>query len=157
VKIVLARVEDAALVHRITQEAFAEYRGVLDPPSGAHEETIGDVEQAIEGGGALLVWDGDAPVGSARFEPRNDYLYVGRVAVLPEHRRKGVATAIMARMADIARDLGLPTMRVGVRDPLPCNVHLYERLGYAIAAVEPHPRGPDRIVWMAKQLPENRR
>jgi GNAT superfamily N-acetyltransferase len=152
VKLVLARVEDAPLVHRVTQAAFAEYRGVLDPPSGAHEETIEDVERAIERGGALLVWDRDALVGCARFEPRRDCLYVGRVAVLPEHRRRGIATAIMARMAEIARDLGLPAVRVGVRDSLPSNSRLYERLGFDTLAIEPHPRGPDKTIWMTRRV-----
>jgi ribosomal protein S18 acetylase RimI-like enzyme len=157
VKIVPARVEDAALVHRITQQAFAEYRGVLDPPSGAHDETIHDVERAIERGGALLAWDGDVLVGSARFEPTPDHLYVGRVAVHPEHRRKGIATALMARMADIARELRLPAVQVGVRDSLPSNLRLYERLGFEVVAVEPHSRGPDKTIWMARRLPAPRR
>jgi hypothetical protein len=34
VRLALAIREDAALVHRITQAAYAEYRGVLHPPSG---------------------------------------------------------------------------------------------------------------------------
>ena len=156
-KIVLARVEEAALVHRIMQEAFAEYRGVLNPPSSTHDETVHDVEQAIERGGALLAWKGDVLVASARFEPRPDYLYVERVAVLPEHRRKGIAAAMMARMADVARDLGLPEVRVGVRQSLPGNVRLYERLGFEIVAVEPHPRGPDKSLWMVRRLPADAR
>jgi ribosomal protein S18 acetylase RimI-like enzyme len=147
-KIVRARPEDAPLVHRVTQAAFAEYRGILDPPSSAHDETVHDVARAIERGGALLAWDGRALAGSARFEPRTDHLYVAKVAVLPEHRRKGIASAIMAHMAEIARGLGLPEVHVEVRDSLPSNVRLYERLGFEIVAVEPHPRGPDKTIRM---------
>jgi len=155
VQIARAQVEDAALVHRIMQEAFAEYRGVLDPPSSAHDETVHDVAQAIQRGGALLVWDGASPVASARFDPRTDHLYVGRVAVLPEHRRGGIAAAIMRRMADIARDFGLPMVQVEVRDSLPSNVGLYARLGFEIVAVQPHPRGPDKTITMALRLSQN--
>src|SRR5438874_9370386 len=114
-EIVLAGVEDAALVYRAMQAAFAEYRGTLDPPSSAHDETVEDVARAIERGGALLAWEGNVLVGSARYEPRPACLYVGRVAVLPAHRRKGLAAALMLRMLDIARDFGLLAVEVEVR------------------------------------------
>ena len=55
---------------RITR--FAEYRGVLDPPSGVHDETVLDVERAIRRGGALLAWDGETLAGAARYEPRSE-------------------------------------------------------------------------------------
>ena len=145
--------DEAALIHQATQEAFAEYRGVLEPPSGADAETVLDVEDAIRRGGALLAWDGDTLVGAARYEPRPEYLYVGRVAVHPRHRRRGIATALMRRMIEIARDRRLPSVRVGVRDSLPSNVRLYERLGFEVLSVERHPRGPDRTVWMERRLP----
>ena len=133
-------------------EAFDEYRSTLVPPSSSHDETVEYVAQAIDQGGALLAWDGETAVGSARFEPRPDCLYVGRVAVLPEHRRRGIALAIMARMEEIARERGLPAVQVGVRDSLPSNLGLYQRLGFEVVAVEPHPRGPDKTIWMFKRL-----
>ena len=151
-RIVRARVEDAALVHQIMHEAFEEYRSSLVPPSSSHDETVEYVAQAMDQGGALLAWDGETAVGSARFEPRPDCLYVGRVAVLPEHRRRGIASAIMARMEEIARERGLPAVQVGVRDSLPSNLDLYRRLGFEVVAFEPHPRGPDKTVWMLKRL-----
>ena len=151
--IVRAGVEDAPFLHRVMQAAFAEYDGLLDPPSSTRDETVEDVARAIERGGGLLAWEGDTLVGSARFEPRSDCLYVGRVAVLPEHRRKGVATAIMRRTVDVARALGLPAIRVGVRDSLPSNVRLYQSLGFVVDIVEPHPRGPDKTIWMIQPAP----
>lgn len=157
-RIVPAGVADAALVHRIMQAAFAEYRGVLDPPSGVLDESVADVARAIEQGGALLAWDGDTPVGATRYEPRPDCLYVGRVAVLPEHRRTGIATALMRRMIDVARGLGLPAIRVGVRDSLPSHVRLYESFGFVVDLVEQHPRGADKTVRMIQpMLSETRR
>jgi ribosomal protein S18 acetylase RimI-like enzyme len=151
-KVVRARVEDAELVHRTMHAAFDEYRGVLDPPSSSHDETVVDVARKIEQGGALLAWDGETLLGSARFEPRTDYLYVGRVSVPPAHRRKGVALALMAGMAEVARELGLAEVQVEVRESLPSNVRLYQRLGFEVVGVEAHPRGPDRTVRMAQRV-----
>jgi ribosomal protein S18 acetylase RimI-like enzyme len=102
-------------------------------------------------GGAVLAEDGEA-VGSARFVPEDDFLYVGRVAVLPAHRRRGIASAMMRFLEDVAIELGRPEVRVGVRESLPGNVRLYEALGFRTLAVDPHPRGPDRTRTMVKPV-----
>ena len=151
IRVVQARPDDAALVHRIMRAAFAEYLGVLDPPSGSNDETVEDVRRAIASGGALLAWDGDVAVGSARYEPREDVLYVGRVSVLPEYRRKGVASALMQHAELIARQRGLSAVEVGVRASLPSNVGLYQQLGFVLTRVDPHPRGPDQSICMVKR------
>ena len=47
------------------QAAFEEYRGRLDPASGALRETIDDVRAAISSGGAFLAFSSAVAVGSA--------------------------------------------------------------------------------------------
>ena len=54
VRLARAAREDAALVHHITQAAYAEYRGVLHPPSSVDQECVADVERALDEGGAVL-------------------------------------------------------------------------------------------------------
>jgi ribosomal protein S18 acetylase RimI-like enzyme len=152
-RIELASVADAALVHRLMWEAFAEYDGVLEPPTGALAESVADVEAAIAAGGAVLVWQGKEAIASARFQPEADHLYIGRVSVPPAHRGNGLARAVMAFLEEHGRTLGLPEAQVGVRRNLPGNIALYERLGYVIVREEPHPRGPAYTsVTMSKRL-----
>jgi ribosomal protein S18 acetylase RimI-like enzyme len=151
-RIVDASPEDAPLVCRIMHEAFVEYRGVLDPPSAVHEETPEVVRQAIHEGGAVLAWLADVAVGSARYKPTPDGLYVGRVSVLPTYRGRGIASAMMDYMDRTALRLGFRAVRLGVRESLPSNFALYQKLGYQIVLVEQHPKGPDRTIWMVKRL-----
>jgi ribosomal protein S18 acetylase RimI-like enzyme len=135
------------------QAAFEEYRGVLEPPSGAHEETLADVERAMAHGGAVLAWDGDQAVGSARFQLHPEHVYVGRVSVLPTHRRRGIASAMMRFVEELAQRHGRRWVEIAARASLPSNVRLYEALGYTITEVEPHPRGPQmNVVHMRKWL-----
>jgi len=148
----LARSDEAPTVHAITQAAFAEYRGVLPVESGALDETLADVEAALANGGAALAMIGGQPVGAARFELESDALYVGRVAVLPSHRRQGIASALMRFCEDLAPSLGRDQVRLGVRQSLPSNVALYQALGYEVTSREPHPRGPDVSLTMRKML-----
>ena len=139
-------------MHAITQQAFAEYAGRLPVESGALSETLADVEAALAEGGAVLAFIDDQPVGAARYTHLPDALYVGRVAVLPSHRRQGIASAIMRFLEALAPSLGHAAISIGVRESLPSNVLLYQSLGYEITRIDPHPRGPDRSLSMRKRV-----
>lgn len=152
VRVRLATLDEASLVREIMLAAYAEHQGVLPVESGAHDETVEDVLERMRAGGAILADDHERTVGSAQFTPEADVLYVGRVAVLPSHRRRGVASAMMQFMEGVASERGQVALRVGVRDSLPDNVGLYTSLGYEVASIDPHPRGPDRVLTMVKRL-----
>jgi GNAT superfamily N-acetyltransferase len=143
-------VEQASEVLRIMRLAFEEYRGRFVPPSGALAETAEDVRTAICGGGAFLAFAGDAAVGSARYRLFPDHAYAERVAVLPEHRGKGVAVALMAAFEEAVRALGVHEARVGVRASLPSNLRFYENLGYRALASRPYPTGTDFEITLRK-------
>ncbi|MGH7291764.1 MAG: GNAT family N-acetyltransferase, partial [Myxococcota bacterium] len=117
--------DEAAVVHAIMAAAYAEYRGVLPVDSSAHAETVDEVSAAMRRGGAVLACEGSQAIGSARFVLEEESLYVGRVSVLPSHRRRGVASAIMQALESIALLNGRAAIRIEVRDSLPTNVALY--------------------------------
>jgi ribosomal protein S18 acetylase RimI-like enzyme len=146
IRVELAGASQAELVLRLAIEAFEAFRDTLVPPPGILRESVQDVARSIETGGGVLAWDSDVPVGSARFHPAADHLYVGRVAVPPAFRRRGIASAMMAFIEDHAQALGFTETRVQVRQALPSNVALYESLGYAVRSADPHPRVPDAVV-----------
>ena len=152
----LATIEEAPLVHRIMQAAFAEYIGVLNPPSGANRETIADVEEGMRLGGAVLAWDGQTAVGSARFRYELDYVYVGRVAVIPEYRGTGVGKALMKFLENVIAERGMTTIRVVVRMQLPQNITFYEKLGYKVIDIGMHPRAGDQVATMVKTIGSSR-
>jgi ribosomal protein S18 acetylase RimI-like enzyme len=140
----------------IMRQAFSEYVGKLDPPSGTHRETVGDVQEAMRRGGAVIAWQRDIPVGSARFELQSHDLYVSRVAVLPQYRRQGVASAIIGWLEEYASNNGLRQVRVAVRMSLPLNVEFFRALGYSLTKVSPHPKGPDHIGTLQRIVSECR-
>lgn len=144
--------EEAADVHTVMHAAFDEYRATLRPPSSAHDETLEDVQHAMAAGGALLVRDGDLAVGSARYETHDDFLYVGRVSVIPAYRGKGIARDIMQEMESVAREVGKVRIVIMVRESLPSNRRLYERLDYVVTGIEPHRKGFDNTLTMEKRL-----
>jgi len=152
VRLRIASADDAPLVYQIMQAAFEEYRGVLNPPSGVHAETVDDVIRAMQEGGAVLAWLGDQAVGSARYAFHGKSCYIGRVSVLPQARGQGIASAMMTYIEGIAREHGCTWMEIAVREVLESNVRLYERLGYRVTEVYEHPSGGSMVVTMVKTL-----
>jgi GNAT superfamily N-acetyltransferase len=146
---------DAPLVHRLMLAAYSEYRDTLVPASSAFAESTDDVRHAIAAGGAVIAcWDGE-PVGCGRFKlaPDRACMEVGRLAVLPEHRGRGLATQMLAWFEARAATLRIPTVILGVRLNLPRNIALYERAGYQAYEYEDRP-GYGRVsVWMRKHVP----
>ncbi len=131
---------DARLVLDLIQAAFAEYRGRLKPESGAYGETPeGLAAQLVGRRGALIAERGGVAVGCVLFRDEGEDLYFGRLSVLPDHRRAGVAEALVAAVEDEARARGAQGVLLGVRIALPGNQRLFARLGYVEISREAHP------------------
>lgn len=151
-KIRQADVQDAGGVYRIMRAAFEEYRGKLSPPSGALRETLEEAMAAIESGGAFLAEIDGVLAGSARYRIRENHLYAERVAVLPQHRKKGIAAALMQAVEDVAREWGISEVQVGVRAALPANLRFYEKLGYRALSSLPYSTGNDFGITLSKRI-----
>ena len=76
----------------------------------------------------LIARDGDGVIGTCRLVFRGGVAHLGRLAVMAEHRRRGVGAAILREAADRARELGAEIIslhaQMDVRD-------LYVADGYA--------------------------
>lgn len=156
---------DAEAVHNLIQSAFAEYRDTIVVPPGALSDTLEYTRAALAEGRTVLAYIGKeefanstldfsnaALAGTARYEPREEYLYIGRVAVHPNYRRYGIGAALMDYIERLAPALGYTRLYLGTRASMPGNLAFYERLGYTIAKEEDHPRGPDVNMWYEKNL-----
>jgi len=135
-----ARSDEAADVLSVIIAAFAPYHGRLVPESGALSETVDSVRGKIERGGAVLAERADGvAIGAALFEPENDALYLGRLAVRPECRGQGVAARLVEAVEREARARGFVRVTLGARLALDDNIRLFTRLGYREIGREAHP------------------
>jgi len=131
----------------IIHAAYAEYAGRLDPPSGAHRETVASVAAKLARGGIALAEIDGVAVGSVIYRPQAESMYLGRLAVLPAWRRRGVGRLLMAYVEEQARAAGLPRVELGVRVALPQNATYYQRLGYTVLYAGCH-EGYDRTTYL---------
>lgn len=86
----------------------------------------------------LLAWADSAPVGTASLlvadmDSHPELTpWLGSVYVHPDHRRRGIASALCRRAEAEARRLGLPTLYLFTPDQAP----LYARLGWEVVGEE---------------------
>lgn len=141
-RISVAVPEQAEAVYDVLRRAFAE-QATLNPPSGVTGESLENVAAAIESGQTIVaLLDGDL-VGTVRYNLLPDSIYLGRLGVLPDSRRTGVATALVEWCQEVlAPAEGRRAIDVEVRAALPGNVSLFRGLGVAEIGSYAHPRNP---------------
>ena len=135
-----ANPSDAQRMLDLILSAFAEYRGKLDPESSAFGETADSVRQALATGEGLAAWNDGRMVGCLILEPRGAAgLYLGRLAVDPAYRGRGIAGGLAQAAEAWARRRGRFHLELNVRLALAGNIRLFERLGYRETARKSHP------------------
>ena len=100
------------------------------------------LRQPAEAGSTYLIaWDGDQPVGHAHIAWSGTHLAspeIQDVFVLPERRRRGIASVLTKAAEAEVRSRGWESISLSVsQDGNPDARRLYEKLGYADAGLEP--------------------
>jgi predicted N-acetyltransferase YhbS len=131
---------DAALLSDLIITAFSAYPVGLNPPSSAVKETVNAVRTKLADHGAGIAEIAVTPVGCVLFtRESDDRLYLGRLAVLPSWRGRGVARALIAFVESEARRLGTRTIALSVRIALPDNQRLFASCGFIEVSRDAHP------------------
>ena len=94
----------------------------------------------------MAVDDADTVIGVAEYITQEVDLYVQGVAVLPTHRRRGVARTLLGHITTLAIDFGLPALSV-VTIKETGNLEIFESLGFIVV----EERTSDRFVGIQGQ------
>ena len=130
---------EAEVLLAVMRAAFAEYRGVLRPESSVFVETAAVIAAKLAGGGGFLAIEQARPVGCIIAEVMGEHGYLGRLAVDPGVRRRGLARRLMLAGEGFVREQGLKSVEVQVRIALTGNIALFQSLGYRETARKSHP------------------
>jgi len=148
-----ASLAEIPIVFETMRLAFIEYKDRLFPPSGALTETIEDTVKVFAlDGGAIIAWDGDKAIGSIRYRFNENYIYIGRVSVVPSYRGRGISKLMLKKTEEIALARGIDEARVEVRLSIPDNITLYHKQNYQIIEQIFYTVGTDSWYVMSKQL-----
>jgi predicted N-acetyltransferase YhbS len=130
--------DDVPTLVALIRTAFEEYRGRLEPPSGAHRETAASIGHYLQQGHAVLALLNGQAVGCVCYHQEGEHVYFGRLSVLPTFRQHGVGLALITYVEQQARALGVKRTQLGTRIALPHLQAYYERLGYRVVRYEAH-------------------
>ena len=130
---------DAPAIAATIAAAFAEYRGRLEPESGAFRESAEAIaEELARDSGAIVAERNGQMLGCVMVKLLEDDLYFGRLSVLPTARGQGIAKRLVEAVEDEARRRELAGVRLGVRVVLAENQRLFTSLGYVEFSREAH-------------------
>jgi len=130
---------DAPAIAATIAAAFAEYRGTLEPESGAFRETAeGIADELARDSGAIVAERNGQMLGCVMVKLLEGDLYFGRLSVLPAARGQGIAKRLVEAVEDEARRRELLGVRLGVRVVLTENQRLFTSLGYVEFSREAH-------------------
>lgn len=135
-KLKLAEIKDAQVIHEVMLQAFKEYENTI-PPSSALTETIASVEQALNGEEqAFIGYLEGEPVAMVRFTMNDKGIYFFRLSVIPKRQGQGLAKMLVAEIEKYACAQGKLISECKVRMEMPRNIKLYQSLGYMITKEE---------------------
>jgi len=145
--------EDAAPVAALIRAAFAAQSVVTDPLPSALRVTEADVAAHLRAGSGVVAEVGTSLVSSVLWAAQHDGLYLGRLAVAPSWRRRGLRRALVAAAEAAARNAALPVMRLSTRLALLDNRRLFAACGFVETTREAHPgHSEPTFVNMEKRL-----
>ena len=78
----------------------------------------------------LAATDGDILVGYIGVQTVLDEGYINNVAVRPEYRRRGIASALISLLIEQGREIGLAFLTLEVRASNEAAIAVYEKLGF---------------------------
>jgi len=130
---------DAAAIAATIAASFEQYRGKLEPESGAFRETAEAIaaELARESG-AIVAERNGRMIACVMVKLIEGDLYFGRLSVVPEARGEGIARRLVEAVEDEARRRELAGVQLGVRIVLVENQKLFSSMGYVEISREAH-------------------
>lgn len=125
----LATRDDAMAMLEVVRAAFSA-RPPVDPPADYLGDTVAELEQRLDAAPGVLALLGDEVVGCLFLSLDADVAGLHRVSVLPDHRREGIAEAMVRGAIEVCSDLGARWLELLTRREFPETRRWWEQHGF---------------------------
>ncbi|MEO8884283.1 MAG: GNAT family N-acetyltransferase [Devosia sp.] len=140
---------DAPAVDALTQVAYAKWVPIIGrkPRPMLADYATAVVEHRID-----LVEAHGRLAALVELDQQPDHLLIVNLAVHPDEQGHGLGKMLLAHAESVAREAGLPELRLYTNRLMVVNIALYQRHGYAVDREESIPSG-GAAIHMSKRLP----
>lgn len=146
---------DWGAVLSLLRDSFAFMECRIDPPSSLRHMTANGIRDFAAQHILLVIEENGAPVACGFATPRQDCLYLGKLAVAKTHRRRGMMRRIVDAAEACAVERDLPCLELQTRIELVENHAAFARLGFLKTSEGAHP-GYDRVTEITMRRRVNR-
>lgn len=131
--------EDWAAIHRLVSACFEQMDGRIDPPSSIRRWSPEIFANEAASGAGYVVEREGALIACGFGKAKGDAWYLGKIAVAPEARGKGLSRAIIDAAEEDAKRHGLAALEIETRIELTENHQVFAALGFAKTTETAHP------------------
>lgn len=129
---------DWAALLRLIRLSFAYMEGRVDPPSSMTRLAPETIAAQARNHEIWVIEDQGAPVACMFLTMKPDRMYLGKLAVAPTHRGKGLARRLIGQAEHRARIQGLPLLELQTRVELLENHATFTAMGFAQTGASAH-------------------
>lgn len=126
-------------LHSLVTAAYASMHGRIDPPSSLLRMSPADFERKAADEHLIVASVDGRLVGCVFCGPRENWLYIGKLAVTPGQQRSGVGRLLIDAARRFAEEAGLDGLELDTRIELTENHRTFDRLGFVKVAELSHP------------------
>ena len=135
---------DWAALLTLLRRSFAYMDGRIDPPSSLHKLDKTGLAAISKDAEIWVIHRGCEPVATITLTPKQDHLYLGKLAVSPDHHGRGIARKLVDHSEARAIALGFDKIHLQTRIELVENHLAFARMGFEKISEDAHP-GYDRV------------
>ena len=149
----LSQEDDFHAVLGLIQQSYAYMEARIDPPSSMHSLTVDKIARQAQEQEVWAITHAIDLVACVFFSFKPHTVYIGKLAVAQSHRRQGLASILIDRAEERARNRGLKLLELESRVELTENHAAFATLGFKKVSESAHD-GYSRptAITMQKQL-----
>ena len=132
------RADEAEAIAALIRHVFSHLSVEPDPPPSARRETPDVVRAILEAGGGTGIEADGRLVACVLWQPKPPGLYMGRLAVDPAWRGRGLARRLVAEAEHAARAGGHQVLWLSTRLVFQDNRSLFASCGFTEGALHAH-------------------
>lgn len=115
---------------RLIHSAFSYMQDRIDPPSSLHALTCETIEQKAKESTLLLAWNESELVGCVFIDELEEALYIGKLAIAPDHQGSGIGKALVEASKELAKQKGKSVLELETRIELVENQAFFTSQGF---------------------------